>query len=556
MATDANAPDDTAPRDAQASASSGHRVKKWTFSPRGIVASGAALAALILALCGIALWQGRADAINRGRDTSTNLITVVNRDIARNVEIYGLSLRAVVDGVQTPAVMAMPIAMRDKVLFDRAMSAPFIGDVVVTDEAGRVLIAHGKDAPPVNIAQRDFFIAQANSVDAGLYVSHPFHNGAQDDDWRVAMSRRIDRPDGSFGGVALLTVRLEYFERLLSHLDLGDKGSATLMQADGTLMARQPYDPRQIGRLLAPAAHNATLVSENRGSFMARSAVDGVNRLFTFERVPGTSMIALVGLSSETLLTGWRHRSLLLGGAILGLSAVLMLAAFWFARALRASLAAQSHLEQLASIDGLTGLLNRRAFDEHVSREWKRSVRSGRPLALLMLDVDYFKAFNDRYGHGRGDLALIAVAGAIKSALRRPGDIAARFGGEEFVIVLADTDLDGACRVADAVRRAVTRLHIPHAASDHRALTVSIGVAERTQRQDDDSVDKLIRRADTALYEAKGQGRNTVCSSSAEETAGSALSVSIRPFAATLETVIETALDTLSLDAHGRALSC
>lgn len=551
MPTDANAPDDSSSRDAQARVAVGHRVAQWVFSPKGIIASGAALAALILALCGIALWQGRADAITRGRETSSNLITVVNRDIARNVEIYGLSLRAVVDGVQTPAVMAMAPAMRDKVLFDRAMSAPFIGDVVVTDETGEILIAHGKDAPPVQIAQQDFFIAQAHATDAGLFISHPFHNGSQDDDWRVAMSRRIERADGSFAGIAMLTVRLEYFERLMSHLDLGNKGSATLIQTDGTLMARQPYDARQIGRLLTPAAHNASLMSDMQGAFMATSSVDGVSRLVTFERVPGTSLIALVGLSSETLLTGWRHRSLLLGGAILALSAVLMLAAFWFARALRASLAAQSQLEQLASIDGLTGLLNRRAFDEHVSREWKRSVRSGRPMALLMMDVDYFKAFNDRYGHGRGDLALIAVAGAIKSALRRPGDLAARFGGEEFVIVLADTDLDGACRVAEAVRRAVTRLHIPHAMSDYRSLTVSVGASERTKRQDNDSVEKLIKRADTALYEAKGQGRNTVCSHSAEEVGGAAPLASIRPFGSSFDAASHG-----GLDSHGRALSC
>lgn len=549
MPTDASATDNNAQRDALTPAA-GPQVKKWAFTPNGIIACGALLATLILALCSIALWQGRADAINRGRDTSANLITVVNRDIARNVEIYGLSLRAVVDGVQTPAVMSMAPAMRDKVLFDRAMSAPFIGDVVATDEAGNVVVTHGKDAPPVNIAQQDFFVAQARSADTGLFVSRPFHTGAPDD-WRVAMSRRIERPDGSFAGIAVLTVRLEYFERLLSHLDLGKKGSASLIQADGTLMARQPYDPRKIGFVLAPAAHNAAMATEGQGSFTAKSAVDGVNRLFTFAHVPGTSMVVLVGLSSETLLTGWMHRSLLLGGAILGLSAVLMLAAFWFARALNASLAAQSHLEQLASIDGLTGLLNRRAFDEHVSREWKRSVRSGRPMSLLMLDVDFFKAFNDRYGHGRGDLALIAVAGAIKSALRRPGDLAARFGGEEFVIVLADTDLDGACRVADAVRRAVMRLHIPHAMSDHRLLTVSIGAAERTKRQDNDTVEKLIRRADTALYEAKGQGRNTVCSSSAEEATGSASFLSILPFGSAFDGGSHG-----GLDPHGRALSC
>lgn len=506
------------------------RARQWICSPNGIVTSGAALAALILGLCAITLWAGRADAINRGRETSSNLITVVNRDIARNVEIYGLSLRAVVDGAQTPEVMALPPALRDKVLFDRATTAPFIGDVIITDETGRPAIIHGTETPPDNLAQRDFFTAQQHATHADLFISRPFRaaertassasirssiksgilSDSKDDDWRVAMSRRIERPDGSFAGIAVLTIRLEYFERLLSHLDLGEQGSATLMQADGTLVARQPYDPRQIGRMLTPGPHNGALTRDTDGSFTGQSSVDGVSRLFTFAHVPNTSLIVTVGLSCDTLLNGWQHRSTLLGGAIIGLSAILMLAACWFAQALRASLAAQAQLEQLASIDGLTGLHNRRAFDEQLTREWKRSLRSGRPISLLMMDVDHFKAFNDRYGHGRGDLALISVADSIRDALRRPADLAARFGGEEFVVVLPDTDLDGARRVADTVRRAVMRQHIPHALSDHRALTVSIGASERRMLPDSDSIEALIKRADTALYAAKSEGRNTV----------------------------------------------
>jgi diguanylate cyclase (GGDEF)-like protein len=506
MATDGTAPDE----DLHRTPSAAQRIKRWIFSPRGIVTSGAALAALILALCAAALWADRADAIARGRETSANLITVVDRDIARNVEVYGLSLRAVVDGIQTPGVMALAPALRDKVLFDGTTSVPFIGDVLVIDETGQILIAHGNDNPPAHLAQQDFFVAQARAANTGLFISRPFRASNRDDDWRVAMSRRIEHADGSFAGIAMLTIRLDYFERLLAHLELGANGTATILQSDGTLMARQPYDARQIGRVLPPGKHHWTFRRDPNGSFIAPSSIDGVTRLLTFAHVPGTSLIVSVGLSNDALLNHWRHLSALLGGAILALSAILMLAACWFARALRASLAAQSRLEKLASIDGLTGLLNRRAFDEHITREWKRSIRSGRPLSLLMLDVDHFKAFNDRYGHGRGDLALIAVASAITGALRRPADLAARFGGEEFVIVLPDTDLDGAARVADAVRRAVMSLQIPHALSDHRALTVSIGTSERLQRSESDSFDKLIKRADTALYDAKRQGRNTV----------------------------------------------
>jgi diguanylate cyclase (GGDEF)-like protein len=142
--------------------------------------------------------------------------------------------------------------------------------------------------------------------------------------------------------------------------------------------------------------------------------------------------------------------------------------------------------------------------------EWRRAVRNRQPLSLLMIDVDQFKGFNDRYGHPEGDKVLTAIGGAIGGAIRRPGDIAARYGGEEFVVLLPNTGADGAVRIAETIRQGVFSIAVPHERSSHRYVTVSIGVA--TVVPGKAAVENtLIENADRALYAAKAGGRNRIC---------------------------------------------
>ncbi len=181
-------------------------------------------------------------------------------------------------------------------------------------------------------------------------------------------------------------------------------------------------------------------------------------------------------------------------------------------------------LRQRATIDALTGVANRRLFDETLAREWLRVQRSGRPISLLMIDVDFFKRFNDRYGHASGDECLRALARALQQAMRRPGDLLARYGGEEFVALLPDTPAAGARHVAQVVLAAIAALAIPHADSSvARHVTASVGVAsfDASSRAWSEpspgarSADELARplaaalllAADRALYSAKHAGR-------------------------------------------------
>jgi diguanylate cyclase (GGDEF)-like protein/PAS domain S-box-containing protein len=167
------------------------------------------------------------------------------------------------------------------------------------------------------------------------------------------------------------------------------------------------------------------------------------------------------------------------------------------------------HLKLLAATDPLTGLKNRRAFDQDLEKEFARSSRHHHPLSVLMVDIDHFKVFNDTHGHQAGDEALRAVARCIKEVARRPLDIAARYGGEEFAVVLPDTDIVGARAVAETLCEAVRGLGIING-KGNGVVTVSIGVAAVSRSNLLPSAEDLVRQADAALYLAKGHGRNGV----------------------------------------------
>lgn len=176
--------------------------------------------------------------------------------------------------------------------------------------------------------------------------------------------------------------------------------------------------------------------------------------------------------------------------------------------AARASLeAANRELERLASADALTGLPNRRAFDEALATEWRRAGRAQSPVTILLADVDQFKAFNDLYGHGEGDVCLREVARALASRVKRAGDMVARWGGEEFAAVLHDCGPEEARLVAERLRDVVAQRRIPHAGSSTGFVTVSVGAASQVPRTGQEPAD-LVRRADEALYAAKRAGRN------------------------------------------------
>jgi diguanylate cyclase (GGDEF)-like protein len=171
--------------------------------------------------------------------------------------------------------------------------------------------------------------------------------------------------------------------------------------------------------------------------------------------------------------------------------------------------AASESLKQIATTDALTGLANRRSFDETLLHEWRRCARAGASLALAMIDVDYFKAFNDAYGHVAGDACLRQIAEALAGCTKRPADFASRYGGEEFALILPESDADGAAALAESICRMVAEIAIPHEGSSLGVVTLSIGIVALIPVAEEDP-QRLIAAADGMLYQAKNGGRNRI----------------------------------------------
>jgi diguanylate cyclase (GGDEF)-like protein len=174
------------------------------------------------------------------------------------------------------------------------------------------------------------------------------------------------------------------------------------------------------------------------------------------------------------------------------------------------SLILRYEISQMAHIDALTGLANRRHFDMYIYQEWNRAQRQGSPISMLMIDVDFFKLYNDVYGHQRGDQCLRQIAEAIGSAIHRPSDLIARYGGEEFAVILPNTPLPGAMKIAEQIRQAVGTLFIEHHKSPAaHYVTISVGLAVMTPGKEN-IPQELIAASDEALYAAKDTGRNRI----------------------------------------------
>lgn len=178
---------------------------------------------------------------------------------------------------------------------------------------------------------------------------------------------------------------------------------------------------------------------------------------------------------------------------------------------------ANQELQRLSMTDSLTGIANRRLFDDLLMREWRRCMRLKKPLSVIMIDADFFKSYNDRYGHQAGDDCLRAIAGQVSHATPRASDLAARYGGEEFALVLGETDEDGACWVANRICQHVIDLKMMHEGSPHDYVTVSCGVS-CVLPTSEVSVEKLLKSADNALYAAKKQGRHGIAYMNYEQT--------------------------------------
>jgi len=489
---------------------------------RRLTIFGVAIALVILGLGVVVNLEARKDAWQQADKSTANLTLALERDIRRNISTYDLSLQGAMEAFQLPGIQQMSPEFQHAALFDRASSAQDLGSLLILDADGNIIADSTAIKPHnLNLADRDYFQVQREQPNIGLYVSRPFESRLRGGSPSIAISRRLPSADGRFAGVVVGTMQLTYFQKLFVDLDLSSSGAATLFRSDGEIIVRYPSKGTPL-RGLAGTASFHTISSKSSGHFVGTSAWDGVERSYAFRRIGDFPLILSVGLSTADIRATWWHKALFTTLIQLTLCGATIALCLLFRREMMRRVAAEqalttaaAQLSTIAATDSLTGLGNRRAFEVTFEKEWRRSVRSKTDLALLMLDADWFKLYNDRYGHPEGDEALKAIAGCIQRNIRRPADVAARYGGEEFVILLPETDTLGALVIAGRIRNAVAALALTHEGSPIGHLSVSIGVAvaEAFSSQERDS---LVKAADKALYEAKREGRNRVYSDSAQ----------------------------------------
>jgi diguanylate cyclase (GGDEF)-like protein len=441
-----------------------------------------------------------------------NTAALIEQDISRNIQLYDISLRSVAEKMDDAEVMALPPRLRGLAIFDSSSTAPGLGAMVVLDRNGSIVLDSLSAIPRKgNFADREYFQYQRDTPrEDGIYISKPFQARLQDDKWSISVSRRLTGADGSFNGIVSGTLKLEFLSQRMDSMALGKRGVSALFRNDGIVLAQNIEGNPNVGADWSKASAFAHLPGRTSGTYAAESAIDKVSRLFAFSRIAGFPLVIVAGISRADVLAPLWFKIELLAAvfAVMALSVMVLVA--MFNRELRRRIVAEQGQAALARRDRLSQLSNRLGFDEALSMEWRRAVRNRQPLSLLMIDVDQFKGFNDRYGHPEGDKVLTAIGGAIGGAIRRPGDIAARYGGEEFVVLLPNTGADGAMRIAETIRQGVFSIAVPHERSSHRYVTVSIGVA--TVVPGKAAVENtLIENADRALYAAKAGGRNRIC---------------------------------------------
>ncbi|SHG58348.1 diguanylate cyclase (GGDEF) domain-containing protein [Kaistia soli DSM 19436] len=487
------------------------RIRSWWGRPRRsgaeLVIGSTVAAFTVLAAIAMSLWQYREEVEAHALLTGRARVASVEAQLRARFESYDAALRLIIANFSDPTLRMLDNEVWARLLSNIQNSDSGIDSITIIGSGGQVLAKQSASAD-VDYAKLPFFRAHQASAAIGLLISDPEadNSGRQ----MIVLSRRMALADGKFGGVTALVIDLAAIRGILQPIPMDSTDSVAVVSGNGRIIARKPAlaDNGDAGVDLTRNANFQRMQLLGHGSFVSRSSLDGVERLITFDKVEGTRLIVSAGIATDSLYGNWRRQSLLIGGLALAISSALVFAALLLLRESRLRAAAQSELERQARTDFLTGLPNRRQFEMSLHREWRRAARTRTDLAVILFDADNFKGLNDKHGHAIGDEMLKLVAGVLDEAARRPGDLPARIGGEEFAMVLADTTAEGAAFVAERIRSDLEARSL----SDHggiRAVTLSAGVAA-TLGGAAGSATALLAAADAALYLAKQNGRDRV----------------------------------------------
>jgi GGDEF domain-containing protein len=546
---------------------------------------------MVLALIAIApllvdrIRDVRADRSERIAEANRQALTLARQAMSAHNEVI-LVTRGLLQVVASArSTFDSSDASCSEFLTKSAGRVPWLKTLSVANVQGKIICSSYARTIGLDLSDRDYFW---RAVDSSDFVVSDYFVGTRVKSPIIAASLAQRGANGAAAAVVLATIDLSWFGRIASTFELRPGSVMMMVDGKGTILARYPNSEHWIGRKFPEHPLTRAILAQNEGPATTAS-YDDHRRITGFAQIPGTHARVTVGFEESEVL-GRANDAMYVTLAELGLIAALVLLAIWFGgerllvRPIRALSATAAHigkggqlteraadlpwaaefvplaaalddmagqlvareqdlrdsnmqLRELAQMDPLTGLANRRLFSTRLTSEWALAAKYGRPLAVLMIDVDFFKLFNDHYGHVQGDNCLRKVATALHASVRthssletqdppteappsfrlvaaqeRKPDCAARYGGEEFAILLQAADIQTAMQVGERARESVERLLIAHAGSPHGFVTVSVGAAS-IHPSVGINPETLTQAADEALYQAKQRGRNAIVAS-------------------------------------------
>jgi diguanylate cyclase (GGDEF)-like protein len=472
-------------------------------------------------------WRARAIQLQESEVSTVNLAEAVAQHAYDTVKEADTVLIGLVERIEVEPAAQLDRERIHRLLEHRVAELPQLHGLFVYDANGGWLV----NSQPVllknqNNSDREYFKFHRDHPDRGVHIGPPVRSKSTGE-WIVTVSRRFNQPDGKFGGVVLATIDMKYFNQFFGRFNIGRDGAIFLALDNGIMLVRRPFSEKSLGRDISKLPLFREYLSKApAGTHTFTSGQDGVTRINSYRRLAQYPLVVSAALSEDEILARWRADTFVNGAAVAILTLGIALLGFRLVRQIQLRVQAETELvnarsslemlnkalEKLAMQDGLTGLANRRQFDVSLKTEFARAMRNASPLGLIMIDVDCFKQYNDTYGHAAGDECLKAIGRVVRDIQRRPGDLAARYGGEELVMLLPSTDMAGALTVAEKIRAAIENLGLTHIANGKGLVTVSAGVQALVPLRFKSEALDLVVAADKALYQAKSSGRNRVCS--------------------------------------------
>jgi diguanylate cyclase (GGDEF)-like protein len=427
------------------------------------------------------------------------------RDIVHTVPVSEL---------QFPVTNPEEHARISQYIDDKRKTFPHANGVGLNDK--NCILTHTPSIVGFDASNREWCRVPKNNPEIKTYVSNMF--ASNNGELMVVQTRKF--PGDEFSGLAGIGVNLKFFSTWLEKVSVNTYGVIGITDLNAKLLARKPAKPEELGEKMSnPVLKDFIASGENYITARAISPVDQEQRLYGLRKIEGLPFVVVVGEADRDWQADWRQRAFLTIGALIILWSLVFLTLhiYWERLKNLAELKrVRDELENLSLTDALTGLANRRCFNDVLDAECQRMRRIKSSISVIMVDVDFFKAFNDTYGHLAGDECLKMVAGVIQSKLKRPQDLAARYGGEEFCCILPGTDHAGAVAIATSIKDGVANLGIRHEGSTiENYVTVSLGVATLICDEEINS-ETIVNLADERLYWAKKNGRNQVGSEAIE----------------------------------------